>query len=154
MKITGELTIDAPREKVFAALTDPHFFASCIEGVSDLEPLGANRYDAVLETRVAYMRFKFKVVVELARIDPPDEIEAKVEGTPMGVVGRLTATSLTRFTEENGVTKIAYEMDTALTGKLGSLGQPVLKSKAKEMEKQFVARMRKAFDAPAAAQSS
>ena len=25
---------------------------------------------------------------------PPSEIEAKVEGTPLGIVGRLTATSL------------------------------------------------------------
>jgi carbon monoxide dehydrogenase subunit G len=32
-----------------------------------------------------------------------------------------------------------------LTGKLGSLGQPVLKSKAREMEKQFAARLAAAF---------
>ena len=33
-----------------------------------------------------------------------------------------------------------------MTGKLGSLGQPVLRSKAKEMEKQFAARLRAAFE--------
>jgi len=32
-----------------------------------------------------------------------------------------------------------------LTGKLGSMGQPVLKAKAKEMEKQFSARLAAAF---------
>ncbi len=36
-----------------------------------------------------------------------------------------------------------------LTGKLGSLGQPVLRSKAKEMERQFAARLAAAFAAPA-----
>ena len=34
---------------------------------------------------------------------------------------------------------MSYEIDAALTGKLGSLGQPVLRSKAKEMERQFAA---------------
>jgi hypothetical protein len=36
-------------------------------------------------------------------------------------------------------------VDAALTGKLGSLGQPVLRAKAKEMERQFAERIRAAF---------
>jgi carbon monoxide dehydrogenase subunit G len=48
-------------------------------------------------------------------------------------------------------TCIDYEVEAALTGKLGSLGQPVLRSKAKEMERQFAARLAAAFAAPAAA---
>jgi uncharacterized protein len=43
---------------------------------------------------------------------------------------------------------VSYEIDAALTGKLGSLGQPVLRAKAKEMERQFAQRMHAAF-APA-----
>jgi carbon monoxide dehydrogenase subunit G len=35
----------------------------------------------------------------------------------------------------------SYAIDATLTGKLGSMGQPVLKAKAKEMEKQFTARL-------------
>jgi uncharacterized protein len=81
----------------------------------------------------------------VTRADPPHEIEAKIEGTPLGIVGRLTARSLTRLEEENAGTKISYEIEAALTGKLGSLGQPVLRSKAKELERQFAERMRAAF---------
>ena len=36
------------------------------------------------------MKFKFKVTVQVTRAEPPREIEAKVEGTPLGIVGRLT----------------------------------------------------------------
>jgi carbon monoxide dehydrogenase subunit G len=57
----------------------------------------------------------------------------------------MTATSRTTLTEAEDGTHIAYEVDAALTGKLGSLGQPVLRSKAKEMEKQFAARIGAAF---------
>lgn len=151
MKLAGEITVKAPRTKLFGALRDPHFFASCIEGVHDLAQIDANRYDAVLETKVAYIQFKFKVVVEMTRIETPHEIEARIEGVPLGVVGRLTATSLAKLTDDGDSTRIRYEIDAALTGKLGALGQPVMKAKAKEMEKQFVARLRAAFEEKAPA---
>ncbi|MEA2990101.1 MAG: uncharacterized protein QOG83_2812, partial [Alphaproteobacteria bacterium] len=144
MKFSGELSVKAPQAEVYEALRDARFFASCVEGVRDLAELAPDRYAAVLETKVAYMTFSFKVTVELTRAEAPHEIEAKVEGTPLGLVGRMTATSLTRLSEDGDATKIAYEVDAALTGKLGSLGQPVLRSKAREMEKLFAARLQAA----------
>jgi carbon monoxide dehydrogenase subunit G len=100
----------------------------------------------VFETRIAYMKFKFNVTVEMTKAEPPDLIEGKVEGKPIGLVGRLTATATTRLSEDGDATRIAYEIDSALTGKLGSMGQPVLKAKAKEMEKQFAERLRARFE--------
>lgn len=149
MKFSGEIAVGAKRDAVFEKLQDIRFFASCIDGVSDLTPLDEKRFDAVLETRVAYMTFKFRVTVELTAVNAPELIAAKIEGAPMGLVGRLTATSSTRLVEADDATAIHYEIDTALTGKLGSIGQPVLKSKAKDMEKQFAKNLRAAF-APAA----
>ena len=149
MKFSGELTVKAPRADVYKAVRDARFFASCIEGVRDLNEIGPDTYAAVFETKVAYMKFSFKVTVEIVRAEEPSRIEAKVEGTPLGIVGRLTATSVTTLTEAGDATKIDYEVDAALTGKLGSLGQPVLRAKTKEMERQFAARLAEAFAAPA-----
>ncbi len=149
MKFSGELTVKALRAEVYKAVRDARFFASCVEGVSDLVETAPDTYAAVFETKVAYMTFKFKVTVEVARADPPNEIEAKVVGTPLGIVGRLTATALTRLTEEGDATRIAYDVEAALTGKLGSLGQPVLRSKAKDLERHFAARLAAAFAVPA-----
>jgi carbon monoxide dehydrogenase subunit G len=145
MKFTGELTVKAPRAEVYKAVRDARFFASCVDGVNDLAEIAPDTYSAVFETKVAYMKFSFKVTVQVVRADEPHEIEAKVEGTPLGIIGRLTATSLTTLSEVGDETKIAYEVDAALTGKLGSLGQPVLRSKAKEMERQFATRLAAAF---------
>jgi carbon monoxide dehydrogenase subunit G len=145
MNVSGEFVIDAPRERVFNAIRDARFFASCVDGVQDLNEIDPTHYDAVFETKVAYLKFRFKVTVEISKIQEPDEIEAKVEGTPLGVVGRLTATSRTKLTAEGDKTKVDYSVEAALTGKLGSLGQPVLKSKAKQMEKQFAERLQAAF---------
>src|SRR6266700_2748654 len=109
MKFAGDIYLKAPRAAVFAKLRDARFFASCVEGVQDLNEIDGDHYTAVLDAKVAYLKFKFNVAVEVVRADPPREIEA------------------------------------ALTGKLGSLGQPVLRAKAKEMERLFAERMRAAF---------
>lgn len=149
MKVTGELSVLAPRQQVFDALKDARFFASCVDGVQELTEIDPTHYAAVFETKIAYMKFRFNVTVEMTKAEPPGLIEGKVEGKPMGLVGRLTATATTRLTEDGDSTKIAYEIDSALTGKLGAMGQPVLKAKAKEMEKQFAERLRAKFEHPA-----
>ena len=145
MNFAGEITVAAPREAVFRALSNAPFFASCIEGVRDLTEVDSTHYNAVLETRVAYMRFNFKVAVEMSQISPPERIEAKIEGAPLGMVGRLTATATTQLADTGTGTVIRYSIDATLSGKLGSMGQPVLKAKAKEMEKQFSERLAAAF---------
>jgi carbon monoxide dehydrogenase subunit G len=147
MNISGEITVEAPRAAVFDKLKDAPFFASCVEGVKDLHAIDPTHYDAVLETKVAYMTFRFKVTVEVTKLAPPDSIEAKIEGTPIGVVGRLTATSRTNLRQAGGQTIVAYSIDSTLAGKLGSIGQPVLRAKAKDMEKKFTERLRAAFAA-------
>ena len=147
MKFSGDIVIAASRDAVFAKMGDPQFFASCVEGLRDLTEIDGSHYTAVMETKIAYLKFKFDVAVEVLRMDPPNEIEAKIEGTPTGVVGRLSARSLARMAEENGTTTVSYEIEAALTGKLGSLGQPVLRAKMKEMEREFTKRVRAAFTA-------
>jgi carbon monoxide dehydrogenase subunit G len=145
MKFSGDIAIPASREAAFARLGNPHFFASCIEGLRDLTEIDSSHYTAVMETRIAYLKFKFDIAVEVLRLDPPNEIEAKIEGTPAGIVGRLSARSFARVAEENGAARVSYEVEAALTGKLGSLGQPVLRAKVKEMEREFAKRIRAAF---------
>jgi uncharacterized protein len=147
MKISGTIMAQAPRAEVYKALRDARLFASCVEGVRDLVETGPDAYSAMFETKIAYMKFAFKVTVQVVRAEEPREIEAKIEGAPLGIVGRLAATSLSRLTEMTGATRIDYDVEAALTGKLGSLGQPVLRAKAKKMERQFAACLAAAFAA-------
>ena len=149
MNVTGEFTVNAPRDVVFNTLRDPNSFVRFVDGVSDLKELDPTHYEAVFETKVAYLKFKFNVTVEVTRMDEPSTIEAKIEGTPLGVVGRLTAKSVTRLEEAGSETKVTYSVESTLAGKLGSIGQPVMRSKAKEMERQFAKAIAAAF-APSA----
>jgi uncharacterized protein len=149
MKFSGEFSVAAPREVVFARLNDARFFASCLDGVSDLVEIDSTHYTARLATKIAFIRFTFAISVELSDMVAPSRVVAKAEGTPLGVVGRLTSIATANLTEADGSTKVAYDIDVALAGKLGSIGQPVLRSKAKEMERVFVERLHAAFAAGA-----
>jgi carbon monoxide dehydrogenase subunit G len=145
MNVSGEFTVKAPRDVVFNTLRDASSFVKFVDGVHDLKEIDPTHYEAVLETRVAYMKFRFAVTVEVTRMEAPSQIETKIEGKPLGVVGRLTAKSLTTLTEAGDETKVTYAVESTLAGKLGSIGQPVLRAKAKEMEKIFATRLREAF---------
>jgi len=68
MNVTGECTVSGSREALFDKLADPFFFASCFDGVSGLTETGPGRYDAAFETTVAYMKFRFKMQVEIVRL--------------------------------------------------------------------------------------
>ena len=145
MEFKGEITVAAPRADVYARIRDAEFFVSCIEGVRDLEVVDDTHYTAVMESKVAYIKVSFDVSVEVLRDEAPNLIEAKIEGRPIKLAGRLAATSLTRLAEADGGTKISYETELSLTGKLGSLGRPALTAKAKEIEKLFADRLAAAF---------
>ncbi|MGZ8154499.1 MAG: CoxG family protein [Burkholderiales bacterium] len=149
MRLEGEITVKAAREAVFAAVRDARFFASCIEGVSDLTEIDPTHYSALMQTKLSFMRFKFKVAVEITRLEAPGEIEARIQGKPLGFLGRLTAVSVTTLAETGGETALRYVMDVALTGKLGSLGQSVFTAKATEMTRQFADNLRAALESPA-----
>jgi carbon monoxide dehydrogenase subunit G len=142
MKFSGELAVPVPRNEVFDRIRDARFFASCINGVSDFKELGPDHYSALFETKVAFMKFKFQIEVTAQR---PNVIEGKIEGKPLGIVGRLNAIASTTLSERGKERIISYGVEAHLTGKLGSLGQPVLNAKAKEMEKQFMINLRTSF---------
>jgi carbon monoxide dehydrogenase subunit G len=70
MKFTGEISIPAPREAVFAKVQDARFFASCVEGVQEMREIDPTHYTAVLETKVAYLKSKARLPASSA-VSPP-----------------------------------------------------------------------------------
>lgn len=138
MKFTGEFTVPADRQAVFERLLDPQTLATCIDGVTEIETIDDRNYRAILETRLAYIRFRFAIDVELAEIEEPSRIVVKAVGKPLGMVGRIVAGAETKLEEKDGATVVSYDLDMSVAGKLGSIGQPVFRSKAKEMEGAFV----------------
>jgi carbon monoxide dehydrogenase subunit G len=148
MNVSGEFTVMAPRNVVFRTLCDARAFVKFVDGLQDLREIDSTHFAAIFETKVAYMKFKFAVSVEITQMDAPNLIAAKIEGNTIGVVGRFTAKSTTTLSDAGAETKVVYAVGATLAGRLGSIGQPVLRAKAKEMERIFANRLRAAFAQP------
>src|ERR1044071_10221631 len=80
MNVSGEFTVNAPRDVVFKTLRDAQSFVRFVDGVHDLKEIDPTHYQAVFETKVAYLKFRFNVTVEVTRTQEPSEIEARIEG--------------------------------------------------------------------------
>ena len=77
---TGEISVDVDRQTAFAVVKDPDRLARCIPGCENLQELGSDKYSAVLTSKVAFLTLRFKVVIDVIRMDPPSAIEAKNHG--------------------------------------------------------------------------
>ncbi|SRR5579883_1470691 len=151
LETVGEIIVDVDRETAFRFVQVPEQLARCIPGCSDLREVGPGRFTATLTSEVSFMALKFQVVVEVARIEPPNEIEARITGRPTGISGNLTATAALRLMDAGPRrTLIRHSSNVGLTGKLGSLGQPVFRAKSAEMSAKFAANLKAALEASAA----
>lgn len=89
MELTATYTFKAPPERVFDLLTDPAVVAACLPGCEQLEPIGENKYRAVLSMGIAAITGRYEGTVELADLNRPTSYRILVEGrgTPGFVKG-------------------------------------------------------------------
>jgi hypothetical protein len=144
---TGEITVGVGRAAAFAFARNAQQMAECIPGCHDLQELSADRYSAVLTSKVAFVTLSFKVIVEVVKSDPLNEIEATATGDAIKLSGHLVAKANLQFADAaENQTLIRYSAEVGLTGKLGGLGQPVLKAKSAEFAREFGANLKAAIE--------
>src|SRR5579862_5747909 len=145
---SGEFTVDVDREAAFGVIGNPARVAQCIPGCTELSELSPGRYSAVLTNEVAFITLRFKVIVEVVKIEAPSSVEAKVTGETVGLVGRVTANAGLQLSEAGPKqTQVRYTSNVALAGKLGGLGEPVFRAKSAEVARQFGANLKVAIEA-------
>ena len=138
LETSGEISVAVSRATAFAIVRDPERLARCIPGCTDLREVGPDRYTAVLTSRVAFMTLSFGVAVEVTRIEPPATLEATITGDAIGLSGHVVATARVDLAETaNCQTVVRYAAAVGLTGKLGSLGQPVLRATSAKLAREF-----------------
>jgi carbon monoxide dehydrogenase subunit G len=148
LQTAGEITVDVERAVAFAFVQDARRLAACIPGCDDLRELSPGRYSAVLTNRVAFLTFRFNVVIDIVRIDAPQTIDAKITGDAVGLAGHAVATAGVHLVEAGEHrTIIRYVTDIGLTGKLGGLGQPVFSATSARLAREFGENLKRSLEA-------
>lgn len=139
MKLQGSVDIAAPRELLWAALNDPDVLASCIDGVEKLVRTEGDvpSFDGTMNAKVGPVRAKFAGQVRLENIVAPERYRLVGEGKG-GVAGfakggaDVVLTSLSA-----GTTRLEYDVDAQVGGKLAQLGARLIEGTAKQYADNF-----------------
>lgn len=131
---------------MFDRFLDPETMKSCIPGCDELERLDESHYRGQLVNEVAHVRFNARFAAEIVEMDRPRLVRAVLNGEDrrLGSSLKLTA-SLGVKPDGDSDSAVSYEMDLALWGKLGRLGEPIIRRRSAEVERDFVAAFKTAF---------
>jgi len=136
MTMKGEVELSARREAVWAALNDPEILKSCIPGCESLERVGDDTLLATARVKVGPIAASFKGKVNLVDLDPPNGYRIVGEGEG-GVAGFAKGTATVRLDPTETGTKLTYDVETQVGGKLAQLGARLIDGVAKKMADQF-----------------
>jgi uncharacterized protein len=139
MKIEGSQTLNAPRERVWAALTDQEVLRRCIPGCESLEKTAENTYTATLKAGVGPIKGVFKGTVRLEDMRPPEHYRIVVEGK--GGPGFVKGLGDLDLEEVDGKRVIKYSGDLQVGGTIAGVGQRMIQATAKMMASQFFSRL-------------
>jgi uncharacterized protein len=149
MKITGETLIAAPREAVWQALNDPAILRQAIPGCESLEQTADNAFKATVASRIGPIAARFTGTVRLSDLDPPNSYTLTGQGSG-GAAGQAKGVAKVRLEPGQGGTRLLYDVDAQISGKLAQIGSRVVEAAAKMLAGQFFDRLGKAVigDAP------
>lgn len=134
MKVAGDYLFDAPRQEVWEGLLDPDVLAATMPGCDKLELTGENQYAGILNIKVGPVQGKFQGKIELDAIDAPNGYDMKVNG--QGAPGFVNATAKIELVAEGDKTRLSYDGDAQVGGRIASVGQRLLESSSKAIIKQ------------------
>lgn len=135
MLVTGSYTLDLPLEKVWDHILDRAILEEVTPGVSKLEELQPNLYDAISEIKLGPVKGSFKGKLEVHDVhDTESFILTLAQNSSVG----SAQADIEVFLKSHGdKTEITYNGKANLTGVLGRLGQRVLGGVVNSLAKQF-----------------
>ncbi len=121
MLLKGDVTIHAPRKKVWDFLTDPNQIGQCVPGVEKIETIEEmKRYHGVVSVGLGSVKARFSGEVDILELDEPNRAKLKAHGTATNSV----ADAVSEMMLSNGPddsTIVHWTADVNVSGQLASL---------------------------------
>ena len=136
MILSGTLTFEGPRSRVWEILQDPAVLAKALPGTKTLTKVGEDKYQGVMKVSVGPVNAaEFAMSVELKDKVEPEKFSLVIDGK--GGVGFTKGTASIALEEQPGpVTVMTYTSDVQVGGKIAAVGQRLLESVGKMMTRQ------------------
>ena len=135
MKLTGSYPINAPRETVWGAITEPSSLQGCIPGCQRLEDVGDSNYEAAISASLGPVRGNFSAKVSIKDWNPYESYRMVISAS--GTPGFVNGEAFITLTEEEGVTTVSVDGDGQAGGLLARVGQRMMESVSRNMMDRF-----------------
>ncbi len=133
MKLAGDYKFEAPVADVWSALLDPVVLAAVMPGCEKLD-LVDGAYVGDLNIKVGPVQGKFHGKVNLSDVQEEEGYTMKVDGR--GAPGFVRATATVKLTPEGDQTRMEYDADAQVGGRIASVGQRLIDASAKAIIKE------------------
>ncbi|MEP6861315.1 MAG: carbon monoxide dehydrogenase subunit G [Deltaproteobacteria bacterium] len=133
MKLTGEYVFAAEVQEVWDALFDPAVLAAVLPGCEKLELVDGS-YVGEIKVKIGPIQGKFTGKVDLLDQVPPKSYRMVIDGK--GAQGFVKATARIVLEPQGGSTKITYDSDAQVGGKIATVGERLIETSAKAIVKQ------------------
>lgn len=148
MKLTDFREIKADPATVWAALLNPDVLKDCVPGCESMSGSVADGFEATVTQKVGPVKATFKGAVTFSEIVEGKSLKISGEGKggPAGFAKGGAAVSLEPM---EGGTRLSYDVEAAVGGKIAQLGSRIIDGFAKKMADEFFTRFQAAVEGPA-----
>lgn len=136
MELADEIVINAPRDRVYAALNDTDVLKRCIPGCENLVRLSDTELESTVVLKIGPVKARFGGAVVLDNTGAPDSLSLSGQGTG-GVAGFAKGGADVTLEEIDGRTTLRYTAKAEIGGKLAQLGSRLITATARKLAAKF-----------------
>jgi carbon monoxide dehydrogenase subunit G len=142
MKLGSSFVVPAEPARVFAHFLDPDSMRASIPGCAELERVDGEHYRGRLVNEIAHVRFSAGFSAEITEVREPSEVRAVLKGEDRKLASSIKIDALLAVSPggtDMTSSRVDYSMEVALWGKIGRMGESIVRRRSQEVERQFVA---------------
>jgi carbon monoxide dehydrogenase subunit G len=146
MQLKGDVTIRAPRKRVWDFMTDPEQIGPCAPGVEKIEVIEPfKRYRGTISVGFGSVKARFSGEVEIVELDEPDHAKLKAHGSATGSVADVVS-EMHLSDGPDGSTNVHWTAEINVAGQLASLASRLMVPVSQKLSKQFYDEVRKRIE--------
>ena len=146
MLLTGDVTIRAPRKKVWDFMTDPNQIGQCAPGVEKIEVIEPmKRYRGVVSVGLGSVKARFNGDVEVVELDEPNRAKLRAHGTATGSAADAVS-EMSLSDGPDGSTLVHWTADVNVSGQLASLAARLMMPVSQKLATQFYDEVRRRIE--------
>ena len=136
MRFQGTLDIAAPRERVWAFVTDPKAVSACAPDVQSIEVLDPEHFRLVIRAGVGPIRATFNLNVVFTELVAPARASVRARGqAPGSAVEMLSTMELSAPAPDR--TTMNWTADVTISGTIAQLGARLMQGAAEKLTQQM-----------------